>query len=103
MGLLQVAQQMEEEVEHAQGQDPRPRFTDSIRNEREGLASIMSQLAKLHLKVCPHLGGKAKSGKCGGCLQERGRGPIGKTARPDHQIFAERGAEKRTISRGRLD
>ena len=78
MGFLQVAQQMEEEVEDAQGQDPRPRFTDSIRKEREGLASTMSQLAKLHLKVCPNFWGKAKSGKCGGCLQERGPGPIGK-------------------------
>ena len=104
MGLLQVDQQMEEEVEDAQGQDPRPRFTDSIRNEREGVASTVSQLAKVHLEVWPHsFLGKTKSAKCESCLQERVPWLIGKRPHFGSQILTKRGSEKRNRFGGRHD
>ena len=44
-------------------------------------------------RCAPHFWGKAKSGKCGGCLQERGSGADRKTTPPGYQIVAERGAK----------
>ena len=103
LGLLQMGQQMEEEVEYAQGQDPRPRCTDSIRNEREGVASTMSQLAQVDREVWPHsLLGKVKSARWGGGrLQERVQWRIGKRPHFGPRILTERGVEKRNRFGGR--